>query len=565
MSSYPHWLGLLKWSLAQSDGTTSSNVEPMTKEKLEWFSEVMKEFVKDEPARLSEILIIFTDAYDRGVEDSHNERFEILLEEILDIIENIDLSLIFCKCGGMVVLMKLLQNSILSISNKCQIAVIIGTLAQNNPLVQSEMLLSNTLSDIILYVISLTKTILSTKTHPIQQLIYKLLYSISCIVRSHHLAEEYFVIQCHGMEFLYYLLTTHSSSPTPSSPSYSFITCQCLVRIISFIHYLLTSDYVLLRLVTCPTSTDTNTTATTATTSNTSQIAHEIVSNNPCASMELAITGDDVVVNRGQQQQQQHLPAHKALPCDDIPSPPSPLSPLSLTAETVTVTNSSISNSSVSLQYVRHIKFYQLFYSIFMPVISLPIDISGKMLLLECYQILHRELEQNADLGMLLNINALTHTVTDEKSIRNDIGNDNQRAHSSNDLFSTHARMLYYSIQRRLSALYLAGRSYEEHSVNESGGGGGGDNYGIGKGNGSGEVKDGEGDTKWSLQDAIMFEQQENIEYEVNEKKILLVDMEVRSSASATTMTALDEEDKQVEIKALTNVVLHLNRWKSVK
>ena len=43
------WLGLLNWSLAHTDGTSPSEVRPMSDEDRLFLEKVMKEAVKDEP------------------------------------------------------------------------------------------------------------------------------------------------------------------------------------------------------------------------------------------------------------------------------------------------------------------------------------------------------------------------------------------------------------------------------------------------------------------------------------------------------------------------------------
>ena len=56
---YGNWLGLLKWSLAQGeegDGTVDTQVTPMTEEDKAFLEQVMKECVKDEPQRITEII-----------------------------------------------------------------------------------------------------------------------------------------------------------------------------------------------------------------------------------------------------------------------------------------------------------------------------------------------------------------------------------------------------------------------------------------------------------------------------------------------------------------------------
>jgi hsp70-interacting protein len=46
-SGGPNWLGLLQWSLANTDGTSPSpNLGPMAEEDKKWLEAVMKENVK---------------------------------------------------------------------------------------------------------------------------------------------------------------------------------------------------------------------------------------------------------------------------------------------------------------------------------------------------------------------------------------------------------------------------------------------------------------------------------------------------------------------------------------
>ena len=59
------WLGLLKWSLAHSDGTAPSASTAMSGEDKMFLERVMKEMTRDEPERMKEImleLVTFVDA-----------------------------------------------------------------------------------------------------------------------------------------------------------------------------------------------------------------------------------------------------------------------------------------------------------------------------------------------------------------------------------------------------------------------------------------------------------------------------------------------------------------------
>ena len=68
--SGPDWLGLLKWSLAQTDGTSETESRPMGQEDVSFLTKVMEELVADEPKRRRRGGIRRDDAHRRG----HPER-----------------------------------------------------------------------------------------------------------------------------------------------------------------------------------------------------------------------------------------------------------------------------------------------------------------------------------------------------------------------------------------------------------------------------------------------------------------------------------------------------------
>ena len=56
------WLGLLKWSLAYSDGTTQSEAQPMNSKDIAFLEKVMAEVIIDEGERMKTILKDLTDS-----------------------------------------------------------------------------------------------------------------------------------------------------------------------------------------------------------------------------------------------------------------------------------------------------------------------------------------------------------------------------------------------------------------------------------------------------------------------------------------------------------------------
>jgi len=162
------WLGLLKWSLAYSDGTqpSSGDAEPMNKEDVEFLEKVMREGIIDEGERMKAILRDLTDGLEMmlganvtandgsgGVESKKKELEEDemleLLQELRDIVEQIDYARAFMAMGGVPFLLgcatyhatkydsagRTVPKSI----RKGALGVL-STMSQNNPPVQLNML-----------------------------------------------------------------------------------------------------------------------------------------------------------------------------------------------------------------------------------------------------------------------------------------------------------------------------------------------------------------------------------------------------------------------------------------
>jgi hsp70-interacting protein len=97
-SGGPNWLGLLQWSLAHSDGTRpTSEVQKMGDEDKKWLEAVMKDSVKDEPARMNQIMTEIVAMLDSKSCCENEERIEIMLDELRDITEQIDMAQIFVR------------------------------------------------------------------------------------------------------------------------------------------------------------------------------------------------------------------------------------------------------------------------------------------------------------------------------------------------------------------------------------------------------------------------------------------------------------------------------------
>ncbi|KAM7526367.1 hypothetical protein LguiA_016269 [Lonicera macranthoides] len=148
----PNWDGLLKWSLAHSDGTGSSR--NLSEEDKKWFMEAMQAQSIDVIKRMKEITLVMQTPeqvlQDQGVTPSD---IEDMLDELQEHVEAIDMANDLHSIGGLVPLLNYLKNSHGNIRAKA--ADVVTTIVQNNPKSQQlvmeanglEPLLSNFTSD----------------------------------------------------------------------------------------------------------------------------------------------------------------------------------------------------------------------------------------------------------------------------------------------------------------------------------------------------------------------------------------------------------------------------------
>ncbi|CAL1399076.1 unnamed protein product [Linum trigynum] len=148
----PDWDGLLKWSLAHSDGTGSNR--SLSEEDRRWFTEAMQSQTVDVVKRMKEITLVMQTPPE--VLEAHGvtpAEIEDMLEELQDHVESIDMANDLYSIGGLVPLLGYLKNTHANIRAKA--AEVVSTIAQNNPKSQQlimeanglEPLLSNFASD----------------------------------------------------------------------------------------------------------------------------------------------------------------------------------------------------------------------------------------------------------------------------------------------------------------------------------------------------------------------------------------------------------------------------------
>ncbi|KAG9454617.1 hypothetical protein H6P81_007521 [Aristolochia fimbriata] len=151
-SDKPNWDGLLKWSIANSDGTRSAR--QLSEEDRRWFMEAMESQTVDVIKRMKEItLVMQTPQQVLEAQGVTSADIEDMLDELQEHVETIDMANDLHSIGGLVPLLGFLKNPDAGIRAKA--ADVVTTIVQNNPKSQQlvmeanglEPLLSNFTSD----------------------------------------------------------------------------------------------------------------------------------------------------------------------------------------------------------------------------------------------------------------------------------------------------------------------------------------------------------------------------------------------------------------------------------
>ena len=206
-----HWLGLLKWSLAYSDGTKpAGDVEPMSKEDIDFLEKVMKEGIIDEGERMKSILKDLTGSLEvMVVSDDESKREEKrkdleeddmldLMDELRDIVEQIDYARAFMAMGGIPFLLgcatfdMYLDKTIPKSIRKAALGVL-STMCQNNPPVQLSLLEHGHMPQLIelFFNYSPGNDCVNDADDSIRE---KAVQALSASIRSHAMAEHIFCL-----------------------------------------------------------------------------------------------------------------------------------------------------------------------------------------------------------------------------------------------------------------------------------------------------------------------------------------------------------------------------------
>lgn len=190
------WLGLLKWSLSYTDGTSDSPMAPMDPEKKAFLEAVMKDGILDENERMKEILVRMSTAMEgfqngaaatAATDTTEVEELEDLLLELRDIVEQIDYARCFCSLQGLPFLLGCIQERE-AVPESIRLAClgVMATLCQNNPPVQLQLLELGSiriLSDLFF---------IETSASASDKNKAKIIQAMSANVRNHETAEQVF-------------------------------------------------------------------------------------------------------------------------------------------------------------------------------------------------------------------------------------------------------------------------------------------------------------------------------------------------------------------------------------
>mmetsp|Transcript_26945 Transcript_26945/g.44203 ORF Transcript_26945/g.44203 Transcript_26945/m.44203 type:complete len:393 (-) Transcript_26945:75-1253(-) len=246
------WLGLLKWSLAYSDGTQpSGDTEPMSKDDVEFLEKVMKEGIIDEGERMKSILKDLTDSLGMMLGESKQEekRKELdeddmieLLQELRDIVEQIDYARAFMAMGGIPFLLGCATYHAAKIDGADRTIPksirkgalgVFSTMCQNNAPVQLACLEHGHMPQLIQLFFDYTpgNECGNDGDDSIRE---KVVQAMSASIRSHSMAEHIFCQNEQGKVMLQLGLGMQQTTPKPSA--------QLRKRSLFLLRALLTSD-----------------------------------------------------------------------------------------------------------------------------------------------------------------------------------------------------------------------------------------------------------------------------------------------------------------------------------
>lgn len=135
----PTWEGLLKWSIANTDGLQQAPPPQVSEEDRKWFNEAVQAHTIDVIRRMKEISVVLNTPQqmldEQGVTPEEQEG---MLEELQEHVEAIDMANDLHAIGGLLPLLNYLKNPHASI--RARAAEVVMTMVQNNEKCQKQVM-----------------------------------------------------------------------------------------------------------------------------------------------------------------------------------------------------------------------------------------------------------------------------------------------------------------------------------------------------------------------------------------------------------------------------------------
>ena len=250
------WLGLLKWTLNHTDGTSDSPAAKMTAEDQKFLETVMRDGVVNEGDRMRNILLQLVGSLIRYMEASEDgasvaavdldgmeaalaglsvklgnkgeplenpppvttEGLLDLLDELRDIVDQIDFAHSFINMDGLPFLLGCATTPQVPVRVRESCLVLIGTLAQNNPPVQEAAVKAAvvpSLSSMYLKEAASNEASTSPSDDGNGKFLSKILGAASSCIRSHAGMEAEFCASPAGLQILSHALKNTKAATLP--------------------------------------------------------------------------------------------------------------------------------------------------------------------------------------------------------------------------------------------------------------------------------------------------------------------------------------------------------------
>lgn len=193
-----NWPGLLKWSLEHHDGTHATQIPELTPEQKIWLKEALESVVIDEVKEFKK-LISHIDTLSKDSKIQHVQRdiqITETVEEMLNLLQNSDSAINFCKIGGLIQVYELACDPTFGDNVRAAACRMIADCTHNNHFVQD---FSSKLE-----FIRLAKVIEKSENSP--ALAIAAVNALSSVLKGNNLVNKRVFINAGGLTFLLNLI-----------------------------------------------------------------------------------------------------------------------------------------------------------------------------------------------------------------------------------------------------------------------------------------------------------------------------------------------------------------------